>query len=370
MITLFSEKSELSALSFLANHVQHIGLIGPDHDLNALPGELYLNKTGMLSGPLQGIPVIEFDDLSDEKLSDANDEPEGRLWLVSHSQGEGLALKHLRETYPNHHFAGLGEALFPALVAKAPKELFRGLRRKAKCTCMSVVFAPPRSGSSFVSDVLGHVSQSSPREHLRNDVIEILASPYRFDRVVALRNFLRLITGPTGHASTKIITHFMQERITDAGDIRVIAKVFKDIEVKAIVLDRDDKVAQCISGYLAANRGVWHLQNDRDAEKIQQSDSVKYKFPSLLPRYLGYRHQSYMLAFAREIFPDHLALEYSTDVESGDVDALGSKLADFLGLTWTPDPNAKTRSKLANSENERLIQQFRSDYKELFGSEP
>jgi len=368
MIELFNHANGLGTLKFLAQESNRLILLASSGVLSSLQ---YAERQ---------FPHEDFGEIDVRPITVGNlaqlkqlDEAGGShvTFLVADETGEGKRLKSMRESYPNLTFAGLGEALFPALVARSPGAIFSGRSRKAPpCRQITLIFAPPRSGSSFVADVVSHVTGAKAREHLRNEVIEVLASPYRFNRTAALRNFFDLVTTQDGQAATKIISHFLQDYIGTVGDLKLVRRVCEGMDVRAIVLDREDKVAQTISGYLAARRGIWHLESGRDAERLEAVGEVGYDFHKLLPRYLGYRQQSYVIDFAREIFPDHLALEYGRDIEAGDAVALGARIAEFLGLPWVSGDQPAGRARLANEENARLCARFREDYEALLGTRP
>ncbi|MBM1222452.1 hypothetical protein JQU17_19760 [Ponticoccus sp. SC2-23] len=367
MMPLFTPDAELSALPFLSKHAGRIGLVTPVAEMDLLPDTLHTPGSTAFSGVLKDVEVIPLDENTLDQLAVKSHE---KLWLVAASGGEGKTLNALRAACPDHRFAGLGEALFPALVARNPGAIFDRLPQKTHCRQITLIFAPPRSGSSFVADIVSHVTGAKTREHLRNEVIEVLASSYKFNRAAALRNFLSIVTTTDGQASTKIISHFLQDYVARVGGMRLVKQVFEGVAVRTIVIERDDKVAQTVSGYLASRRGIWHLETGRDAKRLEEANKVGYDFDKLLPRYLGYRHQSYVLDFAREIFPDHMALEYGRDIEAGDAAALGERIAEFLGLPWVPGDQPKGRAKLANEENDRLCAQFREDYEALMGRAP
>ena len=366
MISLFGTDAELNATRFLARNADKTILFTSTGFLSRLhyaareaPGE-----------PFDQIEVRPINVATLKQLSKLDGEGGfAKTFVVADESGEGKRLASLRATYPHLKFAGLAENLFPALVARRQGVALRPMPGKLQTRTLTMIFAPPRSGSSFVSDVVSQVTGTKIREHLRNDVIEALASPYRFNLAVALRNFLNLITNDAGHASTKIISHFLQDYVGQAGSLKLVKRVCEGLDVKVIVVERDDKVAQTVSGFLAMRRGVWHLESARDAAAIEAAPQVGYDFDRLLPRYLGYRHQSYVLDFAREIFPDHLLLEYGRDLEAGDAAALGQRVANFLGLP--PEAGQietkAVRAKLANEENQRLCTRFRADYDALFG---
>lgn len=319
-------------------------------------------STGGTNGETGNIRFIPYD-----RLDEAADE---QAWIVVDPREEAAQLRKLRQvTNQDRYFLGLGADVLPALVARrvcpAPSEV------PGQPSTLTLVLAPPRSGSSFVADLVGRITGTKTREHLRKDVISALAAPYAFDRVAAMRRFLALIANPqTGHASTKIITHFMQEYIAEVGDLSLFKEATKGIDVKPVILERHDNVGQAVSGYLAMTRGVWHLETDKDAAALASAKEAPYDFEAILQLYLGYRHQGYVLDLARDIFPDHLALEYGRDIEAGDAAALGARIAEFIGMPWDPPDQPIGRAKLANEENARLCARFREDYEALLGTRP
>lgn len=337
-----------------------VGFIGSSEMLDLLSSAL-VQKAGSEPGSLATIPI------DGPSLSRFPDDNRVDLWIVADPEPDRLDA--LRDQCPEQRFVGLGQDLFPALVARRPRAIFDPTPEPPSTLCL--IIAPPRSGSSFVADRVGRITGTKTREHLRKDVVSALAAPYAFDRVAAIRRFLGLIANPdTGQASTKIITHFIQDYVAEVGDLNAFKEAAKGIDVKPIIVERLDHVGQAVSGYLAMARGIWHLESDKDAAALASANEVPYDFKALLQLYLGYRQQGYVIDFAREIFPDHLALEYGRDIEAGDAVALGARIAEFLGLPCDPGDPPAGRAKLANEENTRLCARFREDYEALLGTRP
>ena len=367
MLPLFKLEAELSALPFLARHAADVGIIAPLAELDTLPHQVHTPGTAALTGKLRDVEVVALDAETQSVLARRSRE---KLWVVANPDCEDEALNALRRHCPDHFLLGLTEALFPALVARKPGAVFNRLPRKAPCQQMTLILAPPRSGSSFVADVVGQIIGSKTREHLRKEVIEVFGSSYNFDRSAALRNFIYLVTTQDGQAATKIISHFLQDYIAKVGDLGTVRRVFEGVSIRPIIIEREDKVAQAISVYLAERRGIWHLESGGDAERLEAVREVGYDFRKLLALYLRSRQQSYVIDFMREIFPDHLALEYGGDIEAGDAAALGARISAFLGLPWMPGAKRTGRAKLANEENALLYTRFREEYRTIFGREP
>jgi len=319
---------------------------------------------GQLSGPLQGLTCVPFEAL---QRVDAAQAP---LWVVVDPEDEGARLAALRRQYPALRFAGLGEDLFAALVARRPRAVFAPAPPAPRQLCLIV--APPRSGSSLVADLCGHMTGTKCREHLRRDTVSgLLDGPYRFDRTAALRRFLGLIASPkTGWATTKTISHFLLDVIWDIGGLQQVRAAAQGMDTRVIVLDREDHVAQGVSGFLASERKLWHLEKPADAEALAARPAAAYDFDGIMAHYMLYRAQSPTLEHMREVFPDHLGLEYGRDIEDGDLGRLGARIAGFLGVAWQPADAPVGRQRMANDENHAMAARFRRDYRGLFGCDP
>ena len=304
------------------------------------------------------------------RLAEAG-QPKGHILVVADETGETKRLRALKAEHKGLSFIGLGEALFPALVSRRSKALFRPLPRQLKCHSIVLIFATPRSGSSLVADVVSDLGYGDVREHLRDGEIQVLSSGYNFNRRTALRNLVNL-SGKNGCFSTKIISHFLMDYLRRVRDFKSLEQFGDDIKVHAIVLDRSNKVDQAVSADLAMQRGVWHVRSGKDAAKIKETRAARYEFGRLNARFFEYWQQSFILDFARRIFPDHMPLNYEKDVEHGDVEALGKRINEAfdLGVAEPDFSRSKARKKIANKDNSALVKKFRGDFWATFGYKP
>lgn len=368
MISLFINDGGVNATDFLADHADRITLMVDSGFLS----RLHYAERSVPDGRFGEMDVRQMTVALFRRLAELNAQgPSSHLYLVADEAGEGARLKALRADYPNLHFKGLAEHLFPALVARLPKSVFGPVEQGLTCTDFTLIFATPRSGSSYLADVVGDCGLGNPREHLRNSVIDALQSDYRFNRPLAFRNFINLIT-EDGRASSKIIGHFLSRFLTGgAQDLALLRKLGEGMTIRVIILDRADKVGQAVSAFLAARRGIWHVRSDADAEKLVQVNSSAYGFNRLLARYTAFREQSAILAMVRDVFPQALELEYGRDIAEATPGALAARLREAFGLSVTRSgQRAEERQKLANAENAEICAQFRADYREMFGIDP
>lgn len=369
MQSLFrSNNAETSALNFLNKHAGFVSLV-------SAPGffqGIYRQHPDLSPDEVLTCETLSFDEVSMDVLRQRV--AQGgmqKTYVVADKVNEPERLRRLRSKFPELTFAGLGETVFPALIARNDRSVFSDQSRELHCHSVVLVFATPRSGSSLVADILADLGWGNVREHLRQTELEVLSSPYNFDRSVALRSLINAVS-KDGHFGTKIISHFFVDYLMNIRDFSPLKIFGPDVKVKAIVLDRSGKVDQAASGELAAQRGIWHIQSGKDAEKVASKGESRFNFGRMNARYFRYRQESFILNFAREMFPDHLALDYDADLADGDVEQIGKKIADFLGIDVDLErfKKSEARQKIANEENARFAKQFREEYDAIFGYIP
>jgi LPS sulfotransferase NodH len=369
MKTLFAANSEIRLVRFLNDHSRRLRLLcDPGFVADLYYARRDEKDAPELTAPVQALSIETMDSL--RALAAGNDEPP--LFVVAAPANEAERLRTLREEYPKLAFVGLAEHVVPALVAQAAHRLFEPAPASGKPgepLKLAIVFATPRSGSSYVCDILDGLGVGRPKEHLRDTLIELFASSYRFDKIAAIRNFLRY-SARDGWVGTKLITHFVDDFVTTCGLADVATAFDIPIDIYPIFLDRQDRTMQAISGELAARRGVWHITDATSRQKIDGARAVRYDFHSILKRYLGYSSQSAFLGALRELFGRRLDLVYETDVV--DQLALADRLATFLGVDGKDRSFVKAaqRERIANSLNDQFRASFANDYFQRFGSLP
>lgn len=367
METVFLPGADGNVLNFLNANKERVKLLAATEFVARL---YYLGRdTG-------NVPNFEFEVLpisvaALKEIKRADESGGGEFtYVVADAEGEGKRLKDLQQDYPNVTFAGLGCDLLPAALAQSANVIFSGNYPDMNVRQLNLVFATPRSGSSLVSDIIRDLGGGSVREHLRETLLEVLASDYRFDRLHACRRFLTLAANGE-HCGSKLITHFVEDYIQLAQGFGFL-EVFSGLKVKAIFLDRADKVDQAISSYLASSRGIWHITSDKAAAEIEAKKDVPFNFAKIYARYFSYQRQSAVLNQLKAYFPDRLELIYEQDVEAGDLESLATRLAEFLGLDRDGKALqvAKTRQKITSAENSALKAEFENRYKQVFVCAP
>lgn len=369
MKTLFAATSEIRLVRFLNENSRKLKLLcDPGFVADLYYARLDEKDAPELTVPIQALSIEVLDGL--RALAAASDKPP--LLVVASPANEAERLRTLRDEYPKLTFVGLAEHVVPALVAQAAHKLFEPhpvLVGPGAPLKLAIVFATPRSGSSYVCDILEGLGIGRPREHLRDTLIELFASSYHFDKCAAIRNFL-VYSAKDGWVGTKLITHFVEDFVTTCGLADVAAALDIPIDIYPIFLDRKDRAMQAISGELAARRGVWHITDAASRQKVAEAAAVRYDFYSILKRYIGYSSQSAFLEALRALYERRLELVYENDVV--DHSGLVDRLATFLGVDAEDRCFAKAgqRERIAGGLNDQFRAAFASDFIQRFGSRP
>lgn len=295
---------------------------------------------------------------------------ERRIMLVADGADESARVAQLARDYPQLRVAGLGETFLPMLLARKVKSFddIPGLDLHRKLDIV-LLFAPPRSGSSLVADVLIDMGVGNTGEHLRGTLAGVLAGKYRFDALRATRLFLQM-SQENGWVGTKLICHFLQDYLGPGFNSRVLRGLMADgHRIHPIFLERRDTVRQSISGYLASRRGLWHVVDDKSDARLHDSNEVSYNFDAILSRYLSYKGQDAFLRMIAGQFEAPLWLSYEEDC--ADIAGLSAKLGAYLGRTATGSlDKSMQRKKISSDVNDEYAARFHSDFTNLFGKAP
>lgn len=369
MKTLFAATSEIRLVRFLNENSRKLKLLcDPGFVADLYYARRDEKDAPELTVPIQALSIETMDSL--RALAAASDKPP--LFVVASPADEAERLRTLRDEYPKLTFVGLAEHVIPALVAQAAHKIFEPypvLVEPGAPLKLAIVFATPRSGSSYVCDILEGLGIGRPKEHLRDTLIELFASSYHFDKCAAIRNFLQY-SAKDGWVGTKLITHFIEDFVTTCGLADVAAALEIPIDIYPIFLDRQDRAMQAISGELAARRGVWHITDAASRQKIDDAKAVRYDFYSILKRYIGYSSQAAFLEALRALFQRRLELVYESDVV--DPAGLVDRLATFLAVDAEDRSFAKAaqRERIADGLNDQFQAAFSNDFIQRFGSRP
>lgn len=226
------------------------------------------------------------------------------------------------------------------------------------------VVCTPRSGSTYLGELLSSIGLGCPNEHLRDKEIELLAGldlseseTRQFLKAFFWRNQRSFVFG------TKLISHYVTKLISTISlDNSLIAELRENFKI--VYLVRKDKVRQAISDYLANLSGVWHVRSEGGAKALDQSfRKIDYDFAEIFRRYnelIQVEGKLYSL------FKDckHTIIYYEDLV--ADRDQSFKKVVEFLGFFAFEKPVAmvmRPDSDVADA----MAKQFTADYLKVFG---
>ena len=286
-------------------------------------------------------------------VSTAAEIPAGVKRVFAHDpDDEGGLLVRLRAARPDLEVHGWIE-LIPVLVAdrKLPAP---DMRRPLPMHRFAVV-CTPRTGSTFLCELLEAGGLGAAREHLRWPLIYALrhglSLPAAFDRV-------QRHGAVDGVFGTKLISHFLFDAVgqDQAGGFLQdwAAQGFRFIRL------RRDPVAQTLSKFSAKHSGVWHARGALAEGRRRRLEKVPYDFAELCEIHRRTLDEDRALDRAMAGLPADrvLALDYDT-VVAAPLETL-ARAAAFLGLTARPDQvdfGALPTQLSATHDNTRLLRE-------------
>jgi LPS sulfotransferase NodH len=216
--------------------------------------------------------------------------------------------------------------------------------------CYAVVCSP-RSGSTFLCELLGAAGLGNPREHVRSAFVQLCTSGYSVTELMEWM-FERGTRG--GYFGTKLVSNFLYSLDARGIHFDVIGRFLKDRNFRIIHLLRDS-AEQAVSSYFAHQTGVWHLRPGKRPQG--QHTNTGYDFDLIDVEYRALCKANLELSLFVKQFDTVLELDYR-DLDSDPRSTL-VRVAEFLGA-----PNAAAAQiDLAQmpqkiSKNEEQMRQF------------
>ncbi len=177
------------------------------------------------------------------------------------------------------------------------------------------VVCTPRSGSTYLCELLTSVQLGRPREHLRPSVGHVLR--HREGRDVSIGEFLtgilkRDVVGSV--FGTKVISHFLfdvidEPRLDERWVVDDLVRRFK-----LVYLYRKDKLLQALSNLRAVQGNIWHSTDVGVADRAR-SFELPYDFAAIEKEYDDLTAQELRLAGLVGRHPEVLAMSYEDMVQ-------------------------------------------------------
>lgn len=243
---------------------------------------------------------------------------------------EGGLLARLRAARPDLEVEGW-TGLIPVLVADrklhaldAPQPPLPAHRFAVVCT--------PRTGSTFLCELLEAGGLGAAREHLRRPLLYALRHGLSIE---AAFDLVQRHGSADGVFGTKLISHFLFDAVGQTRSADFLrgwaAQGFRFIRL------RRDPVAQTLSKYSAKHSGVWHARGGLAEGRRRRLENVAYDFAELCEIQQRTLEEDRALDEAMAGLPPDrvLALDYD-DVVATPLDTL-ARVAAFLGLPAHPE---------------------------------
>ena len=222
------------------------------------------------------------------------------------------------------------------------------------------VVCTPRTGSTFLCELLEAGGLGAAREHLRWPLIYALrhgvSTEVAFDQV-------QRHGAVAGVFGTKLISHFLFDAVGQdqaAGFLQGwAAQGFRFIRL------RRDPVAQTLSKYSAKHSGVWHARGTLAEGRRRRLETVPYDFAELCEIHRRTLDEDRALDQAMAGLPTDqvLALDYD-GVVAAPLDTL-ARAAAFLGLTAHPErvdfSTLPTQLSATHDNTRQLRERFLAD---------
>ena len=222
------------------------------------------------------------------------------------------------------------------------------------------VVCTPRTGSTFLCELLEAGGLGAAREHLRWPLIYALRHGVPAEAAFDLVQRHGAVNGVFG---TKLISHFLFDAVGQA-QAGAFLQGWAQQGFRFIRLRRDP-VAQTLSKYSAKHSGVWHARGALAEGRRRRLEKVSYDFAELRDIHQRTLAEDRALDEAMAGLPPErvLALDYDS-VVAAPLEAL-ARTATFLGLAAHPErvdfSALPTRLSATHDNTRQLRERFLAD---------
>ncbi len=217
------------------------------------------------------------------------------------------------------------------------------------------VLCTPRSGSTYLCDLLAINGVGKPREHIRR-----AARYFRSSGRDPLRALDRIIFFDNGGETfgTKLISDFLIESgLLD--DVAAFERYVKRKNFKFVRLHRNN-ADQAVSSYLAEALNIWHARSEAEVAEIRaRRDAIKYDFAKIYKLYSEIVKEDQILSsIVSKMSLPCFEVEYSA-ICNRPREVL-MEIADYIGA---PANNITLDSaKVVRSLDDQVTQHFRERF--------
>jgi LPS sulfotransferase NodH len=232
-------------------------------------------------------------------------------------------------------------------------------------TNLFAVVCTPRSGSSFLCDLLKRNGGGNPLEHLRSPLLYIIKHRQRLniDLELLLRKIL-YVCSENRLFGTKVISHFFFDLLVmlDQDEMEKLMSFFRHFKI--IYLYRKNKTAQAISKFLASKSHFWHSTSlHRSLSEYQeQVQGIEYDFANIKEIYEKLIADEKRLEnfIERSGFKEIIKIDYDSLKENPEAEM--KKITNFLKIESKEIKLQSDFQVLSSDHSEELIARFNQEY--------
>jgi LPS sulfotransferase NodH len=227
------------------------------------------------------------------------------------------------------------------------------------------VVCTPRSGSTFLCDLISQNIGGKAIEHLRDPLLYLLKhrETLNIDFSLFIEKLL-VFCSVNGVFGTKLISHFLLDLVNflEDDELSLIIDYFNMRGLKVVYLYREDKYAQTVSKYLASRSKKWHVISSNDISDYQNSvKEIDYDFNTLKKIYDNFIEEESKLESFLQSRSNFEVLKVSYECLVEDTARYVKLVTDFLGVK-PKDLSLSTRYQVLSSNySEELVLQFKKD---------
>lgn len=259
----------------------------------------------------------------------------------------------------------------PYLLSKPTKMSLTDLHKKLESgnnpEILYSILCTPRSGSTFLCDLLNQNLGGNSLEHIRNPLLYLTKNRYRLNLDVC--DLLEKVSRfGCSHKvfGTKIISHFLFELI-EILDRHEISKLIGFLnQFKIVYLYREDKYAQAVSRHIASNTKQWHAKSIESLEQYsEKAQKVNYNFNLIEAIYENLMAEEGKLKFFLELnFKQILVVKYEDIVsQNPESQANLEKVVTFIKPDVQKLTQIQSKYKVLSSPlAQEMIVRFKEEY--------
>lgn len=205
----------------------------------------------------------------------------GRSTVYVLAPGELELVARVRADYPSAHVHSVKHDVLPALICGHREDLSAPPARADEAELKYAVICTPRSGSTYLCDLLSKFRHGAPIEHFRAPACHFLRA--RMHLPSFLQGLYRWGTVDRTFG-TKLVHHYIFEAFPGQDDRKAFCGQLVEEGFRLIYLERD-KIEQSVSQYFAMRTDIWHRRKTMAGRVKNRYEQIAYDYDGLLTRY-------------------------------------------------------------------------------------